>query len=54
MRAAGPCEPGREPGRDWPTGEYFERNKVARSNPQARDAALARGLWDRSAELVGL
>ena len=44
----------REPGRDWPSGEYFERNKVARSNPQARDAALARGLWDRSAELVGL
>ena len=43
-----------EPGRDWPTGEYFERNKVAKSNPQARDADLARGLWDRSAELVGL
>ena len=43
-----------EPGRDWPSGEYFERNKVAKSNPQARDADLARGLWDRSAELVGL
>lgn len=43
-----------EPGRDWPTGQYFERNKVAKSNPQARDAELARGLWDRSAELVGL
>lgn len=43
-----------EPGRAWPTGEYFERNKVAKSNPQARDADLARGLWDRSAELVGL
>ena len=42
------------PGATWPTGEYFERNKVAKSNPQARDAALARGLWDRSAELVGL
>ncbi len=43
-----------EAGRDWPSGEYFERNKVAKSNPQARDEALARGLWDRSAELVGL
>ncbi|SER17767.1 SDR family NAD(P)-dependent oxidoreductase [Microlunatus flavus] len=43
-----------EPGRAWPTGQYFERNKVAKSNPQARDADLARGLWDRSAELVGL
>lgn len=43
-----------EPGRDWPNGEYFERNKVARSNPQARDPQLAVGLWDRSAEMVGL
>jgi NAD(P)-dependent dehydrogenase (short-subunit alcohol dehydrogenase family) len=43
-----------EPGRDWPTGRYFERNKVARTNRQASDDALARGLWDRSAELVGL
>jgi NAD(P)-dependent dehydrogenase (short-subunit alcohol dehydrogenase family) len=43
-----------EPRTTWPTGEYFERNRVARSNPQARDAQLAVGLWDRSAELVGL
>jgi NAD(P)-dependent dehydrogenase (short-subunit alcohol dehydrogenase family) len=43
-----------EPRTTWPTGEYFERNKVARSNAQARDAGLATGLWDRSAELVGL
>ena len=42
------------PGVTWPTGEYFERNRVARSNPQAQDAALAVGLWDRSVELVGL
>ena len=28
--------------------------QVARSNPQARDPQLARGLWDRSAEMVGL
>jgi NAD(P)-dependent dehydrogenase (short-subunit alcohol dehydrogenase family) len=43
-----------EPRTTWPTGEYFERNKVAKSNPQARDAQLAVDLWDRSAELVGL
>ena len=42
------------PGATWPTGEYFEHNKVARSNPQARDPQLAAALWDRSAELVGL
>ena len=43
-----------EPRTTWPTGEYFQHNRVARSNPQARDAGLARGLWDRSAELLGL
>jgi len=43
-----------EAGTTWPTGEYFERNRVARSNPQARDPQLAAALWDRSAELVGL
>jgi NAD(P)-dependent dehydrogenase (short-subunit alcohol dehydrogenase family) len=43
-----------EPRTTWPTGEYFEHNKVARSNPQARDAQLAAALWDRSAEMVGL
>ena len=43
-----------EPRTRWPTGEYFQHNRVARSNPQARDAELARGLWDRSAGLLGL
>ncbi len=42
------------PGRDWVSGEYYEKHKVARTNPQASDAQLAAGLWDRSAELVGL
>lgn len=42
------------PGATWPTGEYFQRNKPARSNPQADDPQLAAALWDRSAELVGL
>ena len=43
-----------EPRTTWPTGEYFEHNRVAKSNPQARDPQLAVGLWDRSAAMVGL
>ena len=42
------------PGATWPTGEYFEHEKVAKTNPQGRDPQLAAGLWDRSAEMVGL
>lgn len=45
----------REPGADWQSGAYYESGRVARRvNPQARDADLARGLWERSAELVGV
>ena len=36
------------------TGEYIEDEKVATPSDQARDDALARGLWERSAQLVGL
>jgi NAD(P)-dependent dehydrogenase (short-subunit alcohol dehydrogenase family) len=36
------------------TGEYIEDEKVATPSAQARDDELARGLWERSAELVGL
>jgi NAD(P)-dependent dehydrogenase (short-subunit alcohol dehydrogenase family) len=44
-----------EPGSDWQSGAYYERGRVARRvNPQVRDADLARRLWDRSAELVGI
>lgn len=43
-----------EPRTTWPTGEYFAHNKVAKSNPQARDPQLAAALWDRSAEMVDL
>ncbi|GAB2476269.1 SDR family oxidoreductase [Promicromonospora xylanilytica] len=44
-----------EPGVDWQSGAYYEGGRVAwRVNPQARDADLARRLWDRSAELVGV
>lgn len=42
------------PGTDWRSGVYYERRRPARRvNPQARDAELARGLWERSAELLG-
>ncbi|MEW2504800.1 SDR family NAD(P)-dependent oxidoreductase [Amycolatopsis sp. NPDC047767] len=44
-----------EPGAEWESGAYYERGKVARRvNPQATDDDLARRLWDRSAELVGV
>lgn len=42
------------PGREWTPGEYYEKQRPAKTNPQADDATLAVGLWDRSAELVGL
>lgn len=43
-----------EPGLDWESGEFYEKLRVAKTNPQAADAELARGLWERSAERVGL
>jgi NAD(P)-dependent dehydrogenase (short-subunit alcohol dehydrogenase family) len=42
------------PGAGWRSGEYYEKGKPARTSPQAKDAELARMLWDRSAQLVGL
>ncbi|MCR2799714.1 SDR family NAD(P)-dependent oxidoreductase [Microbacterium sp. zg-Y818] len=42
------------PGIDWRPGGYYARNKPARTNPLAADPALARMLWERSAEMVGL
>jgi NAD(P)-dependent dehydrogenase (short-subunit alcohol dehydrogenase family) len=36
------------------TGEYIEDEKVATPSAQAQDEVLAEGLWERSAELVGL
>ncbi|MGO4535297.1 SDR family NAD(P)-dependent oxidoreductase [Leifsonia sp. 2MCAF36] len=42
------------PGEDWVSGQYYEKNRIAKTNPQADDAALASRLWDKSAELVDL
>jgi len=36
------------------TGEYVQDEKVLAPSAQAQDAVLAEGLWERSAELVGL
>jgi NAD(P)-dependent dehydrogenase (short-subunit alcohol dehydrogenase family) len=43
-----------EPGRDWRSGGYYEKRRPARTSPQASDQALAAGLWERSAQLVGV
>ncbi|MBV9091884.1 MAG: SDR family NAD(P)-dependent oxidoreductase [Mycobacteriaceae bacterium] len=40
------------PGVDWTSGEYYANHKVARANRRAYDPVLARGLWDRSLEMV--
>lgn len=36
------------PGKDWTSGEYYTKCKVARANRAAYDPALARELWDRT------
>ncbi|TQL47072.1 short-subunit dehydrogenase [Homoserinimonas aerilata] len=42
------------PGVDWVSGEFYENQHIARTNPQAYDAELARRLWEVSAAAVGL
>ena len=42
------------PGVDWESGGYYERLRVAKTNPQAADAELARAFWERSAEMVAV
>ena len=42
------------PGVTWRSGEYYERNKPGKVNRQVHDEALARGLWHRSEEMLGL
>ncbi len=41
-----------EPGKTWQPGGYYEKSRPATTNRQADDADLARGLWERSAEMV--
>lgn len=43
------------PGSTWTSGRYYDQDRpTTRVNSQADDLALADGLWQRSAELVGL
>ncbi|NDV02809.1 SDR family NAD(P)-dependent oxidoreductase [Pseudoroseicyclus tamaricis] len=42
-------------GEGWESGQYYEKRKPARRiNRQTRDAALARALWARSEQVLGL
>jgi NAD(P)-dependent dehydrogenase (short-subunit alcohol dehydrogenase family) len=43
-----------DPALDGVSGRYFDRMDEAEPAPQARDAGLARELWELSAELVGV
>ncbi|MDD9206311.1 SDR family NAD(P)-dependent oxidoreductase [Georgenia sp. 10Sc9-8] len=42
------------PGTDWTSGEYYEKKKIATTNPQAADADVAHALWERSLDMVRL
>lgn len=45
------------PGQTWQPGEYYERNQLApasKVNPLVRDPEIARKLWDRTEQLLGL
>ncbi|QAY97286.1 short-chain dehydrogenase [Methylovirgula ligni] len=36
------------------SGEYFYKNKIAKTSPTASDTALAAGLWKKTVELTGV
>ena len=42
------------PTRGRKPGEYYEKDKPAKTSPQAGDALLAQQLWERSAAMPGL
>lgn len=42
------------PGVDWMPGEYYAKNKVAKTSPLADDEHLARDLWNRSERMLGI
>ncbi|MGZ0710607.1 SDR family NAD(P)-dependent oxidoreductase (plasmid) [Coraliomargarita sp. W4R53] len=42
------------PGKDWTSGGYYERDQLTESHKLSTDSDLARALWERSAEMVGL
>jgi NAD(P)-dependent dehydrogenase (short-subunit alcohol dehydrogenase family) len=38
----------------WTSGAFYTKRRISTTNPQADDAALAAGLWSRSAAMVGV
>ncbi|MHC6591667.1 SDR family NAD(P)-dependent oxidoreductase [Arthrobacter sp. C152] len=40
------------PGSDWISGAYYAKRSLPKANAQAYDAELARGLWEKSEQLV--
>lgn len=42
-----------KPGTDWVSGEYYDKRKIEKANPQAYDSDLAKKLWEISKEMVG-
>lgn len=42
------------PREEWTPGGFYEKRRPQQTSPQADDAALAAGLWERSADLVGV
>ncbi len=41
-----------KPGADWESGGYYFDRKLVKANPQADDADLAAGLWERSLAMI--
>ncbi len=39
-----------EPGKDWQSGEYYEKREIVKSSKQGRDSKLANDLWEQSAK----
>ncbi|MEO9179565.1 MAG: SDR family oxidoreductase [Candidatus Saccharimonadales bacterium] len=40
------------PGKDWTTGQYYVKRKIAKASPLAYDPVLARSLWEQSASMA--
>jgi NAD(P)-dependent dehydrogenase (short-subunit alcohol dehydrogenase family) len=41
-------------GKDWQSGEYYQKRKIKEPSKQAQDPKLAHDLWEVSAKLTGL
>lgn len=43
-----------EPGKDWQSGNYYYKRKIARTHKLADDPAVAKSLWEQSEKMCGL